>query len=69
LPRELVGVLRPRVGTAWNTLCSVARDEQAELIVIGSHGYGGIDRLLGTTAARVVNHADCSVLVVRPART
>jgi nucleotide-binding universal stress UspA family protein len=69
LPGELVGALRPRVGTAWNTLCSVARDEQAELIVIGSHGYGGIDRLLGTTAARVVNHADCSVLVVRPART
>jgi nucleotide-binding universal stress UspA family protein len=36
------------------------------LIVIGSHGYGGLDRVLGTTAARVVNHALCSVLVVRP---
>ena len=35
------------------------------LIVIGSHGYGGIDHLLGTTAARVVNHADRPVLVVR----
>jgi nucleotide-binding universal stress UspA family protein len=69
LPRELVYALRPRVGTAWNVLCAVARDERAELIVLGSHGYGGIDRLLGTTAARVVNHADCSVLVVRPART
>ena len=35
------------------------------MIVIGSHGYGGLDRILGTTAARVVNHALCSVFVVR----
>jgi nucleotide-binding universal stress UspA family protein len=35
------------------------------LIVIGSHGFSGIDRLLGTTAGRVVNHADRSVIVVR----
>jgi len=35
--------------------------------VIGSHGYGGLDRLLGTTAARVVNHADRNVLIVRNA--
>lgn len=34
-------------------------------IVIGSHGHGGIDRVLGTTAAKLVNHADRNVLVVR----
>ena len=38
---------------------------EADLVVIGSHGYSGFDRLLGTTAAKVVNHATCSVLVVR----
>jgi nucleotide-binding universal stress UspA family protein len=38
-----------------------------DLIVIGSHGYDALDRLLGTTAAKVVNHADRSVLVVRAA--
>jgi nucleotide-binding universal stress UspA family protein len=38
---------------------------EAALILIGSHGYSGLDHLLGTTAARVVNHADRSVLVVR----
>ena len=38
-----------------------------DLIVIGSHGYSGIDRLIGTTAAKVVNHAKQSVLVVRAA--
>jgi universal stress protein F len=68
VPPERVESLRARVGTAWNLLCSIAHDEKVDLIIIGSHGYGGIDRVLGTTASRVVNHADCSVMVVRPAR-
>ena len=37
----------------------------ADLIVIGAHGYGRLDRLLGTTASKVVNHADRDILVVR----
>jgi len=49
----------------WQGICTVAECCGADLIVIGSHGYGGLDRVLGTTAARVVNHAACSVLVVR----
>jgi nucleotide-binding universal stress UspA family protein len=52
--------------TAWPAICSTAQAIDAALIVIGAHGYGAIDRMLGTTAARVVNHADRSVLVVRP---
>jgi universal stress protein F len=66
LPRERLLALCPRIGTAWSAICQVAREQGADLIVIGSHGYGAIDRVLGTTAARVVNHAECSVLVVRP---
>ena len=54
------------VASPWEALCLCAQTQQAELIVIGSHGYGGLDRILGTTAARVVNHAPCSVFVVRP---
>jgi len=54
------------LGTAWRQILAAAVEEKVDLIVIGSHGYGGLDRLLGTTAAKVVNHADCSVLVVRP---
>jgi nucleotide-binding universal stress UspA family protein len=53
------------LGTPWHTLCDVAHERNAGLIVVGSHGYHGLDRLLGTTAAKVVNHAHCSVLVVR----
>jgi universal stress protein F len=51
--------------TAWDGICRAAREHDADLIVIGSHGYGALDRVLGTTAARVVNHVDRNVLVVR----
>ncbi|HEY6174579.1 MAG TPA: universal stress protein [Kofleriaceae bacterium] len=49
----------------WDGICRAARECDADLIVIGSHGYSGIDRILGTTAGKVVNHADRNVLVVR----
>ena len=38
----------------------------ADLIVIGSHGYGRLERLfLGSVSQSVVSHAKCSVEVVR----
>jgi universal stress protein F len=49
----------------WDGICRAARERDVDLIAVGSHGYGGLDRLLGTTAAKVVNHADRNVLVVR----
>ncbi len=52
-------------GTAWDEICREATAVNADLIVIGSHGYRGLDRVLGTTAGRVANHCDRSVLIVR----
>ncbi len=52
-------------GTPWRSVCAAAEQVQADLVVIGSHGYQGLDRLIGTTAAKIVDHAKCSVLVVR----
>lgn len=66
LARPLPGEIHVRVGRPHQVITDVADAIGADLIVIGSHGFEGIDRLLGTTAARVVNHANCSVLVVRP---
>jgi nucleotide-binding universal stress UspA family protein len=65
VPAELFEAMETPVGTPWQTICEAARDRGVDLVVIGSHGYAGMDRLLGTTAAKVVNHAPCSVLVVR----
>jgi universal stress protein A len=53
-------------GHPWPTICDYAKEQQAELIVIASHGYTGLKRmLLGSTAEQVVRHAECPVLVVK----
>ena len=62
---RLTARLEMMLATPWQGLCTTAECIGANLIVIGSHGYGVFDRVLGTTAARVVNHAKCSVFVVR----
>ena len=65
VPKDCFGGVEIAVGAPWQAICEMARAVEADLVVIGSHGYSGIDRLLGTTAAKVVNHAPCTVLVVR----
>lgn len=61
----ILGGIRVELGVPWRAILDAAKAESCDLVIIGSHGYGGLDRLLGTTAAKVVNHAHCSVLVVR----
>jgi universal stress protein F len=67
LPRDRVERIVTPFATAWDGICRTARELDVDLIVIGAHGYGGIDRVLGTTASKVVHHADRNVLVVRTA--
>jgi nucleotide-binding universal stress UspA family protein len=65
VPAALLEKMVTLMGTPWDGICTTAKQENVDLVIIGSHGYGGLDRILGTTASRVVNHADRSVLVVR----
>lgn len=65
-PRGVIERVQVELGVPWRAVCEAARSDGVDLVIIGSHGYGGIDRLLGTTAAKIVDHAPCSVLVVRP---
>ena len=45
-----------------------ARNESADLIVVGTHGHTGVSRFfLGSVAARVISTAPCPVLAVRAA--
>ena len=66
LPEGIRHKVDIQIGTPWQVMCNLAKDEDVDLIIIGSHGYSGLDRVIGTTAARVVNHADRPVMVVRP---
>lgn len=53
------------IGSAWDVILAAARVERADLIVMSTHGRGGLaQRMLGSHAGRVVRHACCPVLVV-----
>ena len=54
-----------RVGHPYKTILEVAKEKAAELIIVASHQPDLQDYFLGSTAAKVVRHAACSVLVVR----
>jgi nucleotide-binding universal stress UspA family protein len=65
VPTEQFSGLRVEMGTPWQAILSAARVEQVDLIVLGSHGHNVVERLIGTTAHRVIQHAECNVLLVR----
>ena len=65
LPDGLVAKVWCEIAQPADFLCELAEKHPMDLIVIGSHGYDRVDRLLGTTAAKITNRAPCSVMVVR----
>jgi nucleotide-binding universal stress UspA family protein len=56
------------VGPVVRRLRAEVRSYAPDLVVIGAHAHGPIARVLGSTAARIVNRIDRPVLVVRPLR-
>ena len=57
---------RVSVGVPFEEIVKAAKDEQADMIVMGTHGRGGLNRLLlGSVAERVIRTAPCPVLTVR----
>ena len=55
-----------RTGVPHEEILGVAAEEGADLIAIGTHGRGGLERaLLGSVADRVIRLAPCPVLTVR----
>jgi nucleotide-binding universal stress UspA family protein len=49
-----------------HAIVDAAREWHADLVVMGSHGRRGLDRLvLGSVAESVVRHSPCSVEIVR----
>ena len=57
-----------RTGVPYREIVDLATDERADLMVVGTHGRGGINRaLLGSVADRLIRLAPCPVLSVREA--
>jgi nucleotide-binding universal stress UspA family protein len=61
------GWLRTRVAEGHAGKVLVGESAGADLLVVGSRGYGGIaDALLGSVSTYCVHHARCPVTVIRP---
>jgi len=59
------GEVEVRMGAASGQILQCAEDNDADLVMIASHRPGLSDYFIGSTAARVVRHAQCSVLISR----
>jgi nucleotide-binding universal stress UspA family protein len=56
-----------KTGAAAAVIAETAAEERADLVVIGTHGRTGLNRLLvGSVAERVVRLAPCPVVTVKP---
>ena len=66
LKRSLTYETRTEVGNPAAAIMNVADEIKADLIVLGSHGVGGLRRfLLGSVSDRVGHYAHCTVLIVK----
>lgn len=56
-----------RRGEVWEELKEIIRQENVDLVVLGTHGRCGIRKLLlGSVAEQIFRHADCPVLTIGP---
>ena len=56
-----------RTGNPHQEILKEADEKGVDLIVVATHGHSGVEHMLfGSTADRVVRHAKCPVLTVRP---
>lgn len=56
-----------RTGKPHQEILKEAKEENADLIILATHGHTGVEQILfGSTAMRVVRLAECPVMTIRP---
>ena len=64
IERQPAPRLEVRLGTPKNEITQLAEELGCDLLILGAHSRRGLERLLGSTAAAVLQHAPCDVLAV-----
>ena len=54
-----------KVGDIFTDIGKIAKEEKAQLIVMGTHGVRGFQRLAGSHAMKLVTSAECPFLIVQ----
>lgn len=65
IPADVKAEQLVRQGSIYREIVKLAQELEVDLIVMASHRPELKDFLLGPNAARVVRHAECSVMVIR----
>ena len=56
-----------RTGSVWSVISAVIQEQKIDLVVLGTHGRGGLKKLvLGSVAEEVVRRVGCPVITVGP---
>jgi nucleotide-binding universal stress UspA family protein len=56
-----------RTGSPHQEILAEASEKDVDMIVVATHGHSGVEHMLfGSTADRIVRHAKCPVLTIRP---
>ena len=56
-----------RTGNPHHEILLEAEEKGVDLIIVATHGHTGVEHMLfGSTADRIVRHATCPVLIIRP---
>jgi len=56
-----------RTGSPHQEILGEAEEKNVDMIVVATHGHSGVEHMLfGSTADRIVRHAKCPVLTIRP---
>ena len=57
--------LEVRLGTPKHEISQFVKDQQCDLVIMGSHGRHGISILLGSTANAVLHAMPCDILTIK----
>ena len=64
-PNEINATLLVKEGSPATTILKTIEDEDIDLVVMGTSGKHGLDKLLlGSVAEKVVRNAKCAVTVI-----
>jgi nucleotide-binding universal stress UspA family protein len=54
-----------KVGNIFTDIGKIAKEQRAQLIIMGTHGIKGLQNLFGSNAMKVITSAECPFIVVQ----